>query len=518
MAIVADSVFFVMSNLAIYIGVTLSFAFLLASLFIMAFVDESSIRDTSNMRLSEHTEGTAAHIETEGSPMPHNLENINLNTDLKSSVRSQNVIMALSMFIVPALAINTSSVFLILWIQRRFSVHQTVIDLRIIRFSLVFLIVGTVLVAITTDFAFMLVALAIFAAGFVLRAPLLSYTTSLVQPQLRGRLYGIIQIVESLGYLVTWFFLRMTQSLGSPQASTSVARSNTGTGPGEGNPCGTVTSYNLIVETVGPTDTQTVYDTVTITVSASTSTQIPTSGVDSGTTASSLTTTSSTPLTTTSLNVNSSPTRTTSSAIAYSTTTSTATTTTISSRSSSSTPCVQVSTPCVIPNTFYLQATGVSTASGSSTNTLLPRANCQYATLYDAKDGYADDFLTFSQPGRDIATTFTLDSQSRLVSVVNSYTMIVYKSGTSNQAYFSGPNVVASFASTYGAANCSISASDCSLSCAYGVQKYTSICFGSANNTIDANGHLYLSGNVASQGNNCRAVKPIVVAAGTGNS
>ncbi|KUI52696.1 hypothetical protein VP1G_00019 [Cytospora mali] len=419
----------------------------------MAFVDESTIHDASHMRLSEGTEGTVAHIQTEESPPPHNLEHTDLNTDLKSSVRSRNVIMALSMFIIPALAINTSSM--------RFSVHQTVIDLRIIRFSPVFLIVGTVLIAIATDFVFMLVALAMFAAG--------------------------------------------------------VAGSTPGTGPGEGNPCGTVTSYVLIVETVGPTDTETVYDTVTITVSASKSTQIPTSGVDSSTTTSSLTTTSSTPLTTTSLNLNPSPTITTSSAMAYSTTTSTATTTT-SSRSSSSTTCIQVSTPCVVPNTFYLQATGVSTASGSSTNTLLPRANCQYATLYDAKDGYADDFLTFSQPGRDTATLFTLDSQSRLVDVENNYTMIVYNSGTSNQAYFSAANVVASFASTYGAANCSILASDCSLNCAYGAQKYTSICFGSANNTVDANGHLYLSGNVASQGNSCRAVKPIVVAAGTGNS
>lgn len=112
---------------------------------------------------------------------------------------------------------------------------------------------------------------------------------------------------------------------------------------------------------------------------------------------------------------------------------------------------------------------------------------------------YSDDFLTFSQPGRDTAAAFTLDSQGRLVGVNNGQVLNVYRSGTSNPAYFSSPSVLAR-SSTHAAANCSISASD-SLSCAYGVQESTSLSFGSANNTVDANGHLYLSGNVTGQGN-----------------
>lgn len=170
----------------------------------------------------------------------------------------------------------------------------------------------------------------------------------------------------------------------------------------------------------------------------------------------------------------------------------------------------------MVPNSFYLQATGISTTvPGTGTNTLLPRANCQYATLYDAADGYPEDFLTFSS-APPAAAAFTLDPQGRLVGGLaanNSYVMNVYKTGTSNQVYFTDPDTFATY-TRYGAPSCSISASDCSLSCAYGAQAYMTVCFGSAGGAVDANGHLYLTGNVASQGNNCRAVKAVAVAMG----
>ncbi|ROV93626.1 hypothetical protein VMCG_08065 [Cytospora schulzeri] len=118
---------------------------------------------------------------------------------------------------------------------------------------------------------------------------------------------------------------------------------------------------------------------------------------------------------------------------------------------------------------------------------------------------------------RENATAFTLDSQSRLIGVNSTYIMIVNKSGTSNPVYFTEPGTFASY-TRYAATNCSISASDCSLSCAYGAQTYMSLCFGSASNVVDANGHLYLTGSVAGQGNGCRAVKPIAVGVPAGGS
>ncbi|ROW02719.1 hypothetical protein VSDG_01744 [Cytospora chrysosperma] len=106
-----------------------------------------------------------------------------------------------------------------------------------------------------------------------------------------------------------------------------------------------------------------------------------------------------------------------------------------------------------VPNTFYLRATGISTAGSSGTNKLLSRANCQYATLYDANDGYREDFLAFSQPGRDNATAFTLDPQSRLIGVNSSYIMILNKSGSSNPVYFTAPDTFATY-TRYAATNC----------------------------------------------------------------
>lgn len=306
--------------------------------------------------------------------------------------------------------------------------------------------------------------------------------------------------------------ITMTQNLGSSPASTTEVGSDTGAGSGE-NPCGTVTSYSLRVETVRPTDTQTIYNTVTIIVPAVTSTPISTSGTVSTEDEVTLETSSgaiTSPTATSSIIViplfN-----TTRSSVAFSSTTTTSKTTETSSRSSSSTPCIQVPTHCVVPNTFYLQATGISTAGSSGTNTLLPRANCQYATLYDAHDGYREDFLTFSQPGRDNATAFTLDSQSRLIGFSSTYIMIVNKLGSSNPMYFTAPDTSATY-THYAATNCSISASDCSLSCAYGIQTQMSLCFGNATNVVDANCHLYLTSNVTGQGNSCRGVKPIAVA------
>lgn len=42
------------------------------------------------------------------------------------------------------------------------------------------------------------------AMGSGLRVSLLSYTTSLAGPELRGRLYGAVQIAETIGQLITW--------------------------------------------------------------------------------------------------------------------------------------------------------------------------------------------------------------------------------------------------------------------------------------------------------------------------
>lgn len=247
-------------GVSVYLTVALSFAFLLGCLFALAFVDESTTRDTSQPY--EDTEASVNDIED--SP-PGSL----VHTDLMTLVRSRSGFMALSIFLAPALAVNISRILLtyllrrfhrhphswsiqqisaclsevdllkvflyllvmphlILWIQRRFRIHQTVIDVGIIRMSVLFLTVGTVLIAVATDFALMgfgectpsgmarrvvnltdnTSALAIFTAGFGLRVSLLSYTTSLAKAQMRGRLYGIVQIVESLGHLITWPILQ----------------------------------------------------------------------------------------------------------------------------------------------------------------------------------------------------------------------------------------------------------------------------------------------------------------------
>lgn len=40
--------------------------------------------------------------------------------------------------------------------------------------------------------------------GLGLRVALLSYITSLARPGLRGRLYGLVQVVETIAQLITW--------------------------------------------------------------------------------------------------------------------------------------------------------------------------------------------------------------------------------------------------------------------------------------------------------------------------
>jgi hypothetical protein len=46
------------------------------------------------------------------------------------------------------------------------------------------------------------IALAIFAAGFGVRVSLFSFATSLAEKGLRAQLYGVIQIMENIGYLM----------------------------------------------------------------------------------------------------------------------------------------------------------------------------------------------------------------------------------------------------------------------------------------------------------------------------
>lgn len=47
-------------------------------------------------------------------------------------------------------------------------------------------------------------AVLVLVTGLGLRIALLSYITSLARPGLRGRLYGVVQVVETTAQLITW--------------------------------------------------------------------------------------------------------------------------------------------------------------------------------------------------------------------------------------------------------------------------------------------------------------------------
>lgn len=245
-------------DVSLYIPMGLTIACLLAGLLATSFIDEPnynrgicSIGDNIHQNMNRQPEASNSTYVDEISAQ----ESSQNASSLRSLFQNRVALIALFLFIVPTFRPITTHVLLqymsvrfqwhfsdstiliseiavinivlflffvpklIQWIQTNFEIPSDEVDLGIVRASLLFLFIGSLLIwwspsprfivlGMSTAFIHQqyslmtFIALAIFASGFGVRVSLFSFATSLVETSIRAQLYGVIQIMENIGFLM----------------------------------------------------------------------------------------------------------------------------------------------------------------------------------------------------------------------------------------------------------------------------------------------------------------------------
>ncbi|KAK3938171.1 major facilitator superfamily domain-containing protein, partial [Diplogelasinospora grovesii] len=223
---------------SVYLPLALTLACLLISLLALTFIREArdGPKHSEQQSFVSPTPGDAGRDSDafEAGSIPLAIE----NDGFVPLLRTPNVVIALILFISPAFRPTTTHVllqymstrfqwklsqstvfisevavvnivlFLLIlprllpWLETRFKIAREAIDLWVVRASLILLVSGALLLGLAPSVHFIIPAVAVFAAGFGLRVSLLSFATSLAENHLRSRFYGVIQMMENVGYLI----------------------------------------------------------------------------------------------------------------------------------------------------------------------------------------------------------------------------------------------------------------------------------------------------------------------------
>ncbi|TAQ85799.1 hypothetical protein B7494_g5856 [Chlorociboria aeruginascens] len=228
-------------DISLWIPMFLSIAFLLLTFPVMAIMPETHTHKTHSesddgiryQNLAQNDDNIDSEHIQDFPP-----ESLTARKSMKDALRTKNIILAAPIFLVGLLRPATLNVLLqytsvrfswklsravvivsevaavnlllflfilprsLAYIRKHYQTPPQVIDLKVLRISIVLLGAGALLIGLAPNIAMLITSVVVFAAGFGIRISMLSLVTSWVDEDLRGRLYGIIQIVENVGLLI----------------------------------------------------------------------------------------------------------------------------------------------------------------------------------------------------------------------------------------------------------------------------------------------------------------------------